>query len=205
MKNAAHFVNATSMEKGFTLVELLIGLFLGLFLIGGAIQIYLSSKQAYDELDRVTYLQENLRYITDTLTREFRHVSAEDTTGWETSDQITVTRDYNCLGTSSGATGPLYEFELTYALQGTTLVCSDRDVSSDTVLTTNQPVVDNVASMDVELINGDGHCLTPGAGNDPAAGMCLTLVLQDIRGSNDYEVQFTVAFRNRIIDLYNSF
>lgn len=177
-------------EAGYTLLELLIALFLGLFLIGGAIQIYLSSKQAYDELDRVTYLQENLRYITDTLTREFRHVDAAPGAAWETNDEITVDRDYDCSG---GTSSPPYT--LRYYIDD-----ADGDGTDDTLYCddggTPSPVISHVDTMTVTLINNDD-------GNP--VGMRLEFVLEDTSfSSNSYEVDFTVAFRNLVIQEYNN-
>ncbi len=58
--------------KGFSLVEILISLVLGLFLMGGIFQVYLSNKQAYRLNDALARLQENGRFAMQFLARDLR-------------------------------------------------------------------------------------------------------------------------------------
>lgn len=59
-------------QKGITLVELMIALVLGLIIVAGVIQIYVSNKQAYRVTDAQSQLQDSARFALDTLTRDIR-------------------------------------------------------------------------------------------------------------------------------------
>ncbi|MCK5498240.1 MAG: PilW family protein [Gammaproteobacteria bacterium] len=59
-------------QQGMTLVEIMIALVLGAFLLGGVMQIFLSSKQTYQMQDGMSRLQENGRFAMDFLTRDIR-------------------------------------------------------------------------------------------------------------------------------------
>lgn len=59
-------------QRGFTLVELMVALVLGLILTGGVINIYISSKQTYRMQDNQSRLQENGRFALQYLTKDVR-------------------------------------------------------------------------------------------------------------------------------------
>lgn len=61
-----------SRKKGFTLVELMIAMVLGLILVAGVIQIFISNKQAYRVTDAHSKLQDNTRFALDVLSRDVR-------------------------------------------------------------------------------------------------------------------------------------
>ena len=52
-------------QHGFTLIEIMIALVLGAFLIGGVLQIFLSSKQTYRMQDNLSRIQENGRFAME--------------------------------------------------------------------------------------------------------------------------------------------
>lgn len=64
--------NIKSKNKGLTLVELMIAMGLGLFLLAGAIQVLVSSKQTYQFNENLTWMQENARYAMTVLTKDIR-------------------------------------------------------------------------------------------------------------------------------------
>ena len=49
-------------QKGFALIELMIGLVLGLFVTGIVITVFMQSKRSYNQDDEIARLQENGRY-----------------------------------------------------------------------------------------------------------------------------------------------
>lgn len=57
---------------GLSLVELMIALVLGLLLVGGAIGIFLGTRQAIRTSENVVRVQENTRFTFETLARELR-------------------------------------------------------------------------------------------------------------------------------------
>ena len=59
-------------QKGFTLIEIMIALLLGIFLTSGVIQIFLGSKQSYRMQDNLSRLQENGRFAMYFIARDIR-------------------------------------------------------------------------------------------------------------------------------------
>jgi type IV pilus assembly protein PilW len=58
--------------QGLSLVELMVALTIGLFLIGGVISLQLSSRSAYSDTERYARMGENGRYAWQTLERDLR-------------------------------------------------------------------------------------------------------------------------------------
>ena len=61
-----------SSQTGFTLIELMIAMLLGAFLIGGIMQIFLGSRQTYRMQENLSRLQENGRFAMEFITRDNR-------------------------------------------------------------------------------------------------------------------------------------
>ncbi len=59
-------------QRGFTLIELMIAMLIGVFLMTGVIQIFLSAKQAYRLQENLSRLQENGRFAMDMITKDIR-------------------------------------------------------------------------------------------------------------------------------------
>jgi len=65
-------VSKRRTQRGFTLVEMMIAMVIGLILSAGVIQIFLSSRQSYRMQEGLSRLQENARFAMGFLTREVR-------------------------------------------------------------------------------------------------------------------------------------
>lgn len=65
-------MNIKTKFAGFTLVEMMIAMLISLFLLGGVIQIFISSKQSYRTGEDASRLQENGRFAMDIMTRDIR-------------------------------------------------------------------------------------------------------------------------------------
>ncbi len=59
-------------EKGLTLVELMVAMVIGLVLVGGVIQIFVSNKQAYRVQEAMSRVQENGRFAIEIFSRNTR-------------------------------------------------------------------------------------------------------------------------------------
>ncbi len=59
-------------QRGFTLVELMIAMLIGVFLMSGVIQIFLSAKQAYRLQENLSRLQENGRLAINLIAKDIR-------------------------------------------------------------------------------------------------------------------------------------
>jgi len=65
-------MNKVQQQNGMTLIEILIALTLSLVLIGGVIQLFLTSKQTYRMNESLARLQESGRLALDSLSRDLR-------------------------------------------------------------------------------------------------------------------------------------
>lgn len=59
-------------QRGMTLIEILIAMVLGIFLLGGVIGIFINSKQTYRMQESLSRLQENSRFAVDFISRDIR-------------------------------------------------------------------------------------------------------------------------------------
>jgi type IV pilus assembly protein PilW len=62
-------------QSGMTLIEIMIALLIGAFLIGGIIQMFVNARQTYRMQDNLSRLQENGRFAMDFLGRDIRNTS----------------------------------------------------------------------------------------------------------------------------------
>ena len=65
-------VHAFSRQRGLSIVELMIALLLGLILLGGVIQVFLSSRQTYSANEAMSRMQENGRFALEFIARSAR-------------------------------------------------------------------------------------------------------------------------------------
>lgn len=61
-----------SRQKGFSLVELMIALVLGLFLVGGILYVFISNSQTFRTNEALSRMQENGRFAIDFISRDIR-------------------------------------------------------------------------------------------------------------------------------------
>lgn len=101
---------SASTQRGLTIVELMIGLVLGLLLLGGVLQIYLSSNQTYRSTEALSRIQENGRFALDFLLPDIREAGYK---GACSRDQPIK----NHLNTTSAAYNDRY-FDLNAGIQG---------------------------------------------------------------------------------------
>lgn len=65
-------MNTYKQQGGFTIVELMVALVLGLILLGGVVQIYLSTKTTHKITEGLSRLQESTRFSLDMMARDIR-------------------------------------------------------------------------------------------------------------------------------------
>ncbi len=73
------FARRSSLRKGgFTLIELMVALVLGVFLIGGVVATYLAGRAAAFDAEDLSRMQENVRFASDYLVRDIRNAGFSD-------------------------------------------------------------------------------------------------------------------------------
>lgn len=61
-------------QKGMSLMELMIGMLLGLIVTAGAIAIYLATARSYTQVEQMAQLTENTRFVEQLMSNALRHV-----------------------------------------------------------------------------------------------------------------------------------
>ncbi|GJM09035.1 MAG: hypothetical protein DHS20C11_13110 [Lysobacteraceae bacterium] len=64
--------SSVRLQRGFTIVELMLGLVLGVFLMLGMITLFSSVNIVYNEGQEIARLQENVRFALETMSRDIR-------------------------------------------------------------------------------------------------------------------------------------
>jgi type IV pilus assembly protein PilW len=72
MMNDKRTMKHRSRQSGLSLVEVLIGMLLGLFLVGGVLQVFASSRQTYRVHDATSRMQESGRMALEVIARDIR-------------------------------------------------------------------------------------------------------------------------------------
>lgn len=93
---------------GFTLVELLVGLFLSIFIVGIALTYFVSSSQAFRANTNESVIQENARFSLEFLSQDIRHAGLNPGNTFGTDTDVIYT-DAKCTvgetGLADGAAG----------------------------------------------------------------------------------------------------
>ncbi|WNO09862.1 PilW family protein [Teredinibacter sp. KSP-S5-2] len=66
-------VKMVKKDAGFSLVELLVSILISMIIFGGVVNVILNSNNTYRVEEESTYIQENIRYSVDVLTRDIQH------------------------------------------------------------------------------------------------------------------------------------
>jgi type IV pilus assembly protein PilW len=64
-----------TVTRGFSLVELMVALVIGLIIMGAVLTLFVNSNKQYTTTDSMARLQENARFVVDYLTRDIRRVA----------------------------------------------------------------------------------------------------------------------------------
>src|SRR5690554_933793 len=96
---------ARSRSQGFTLVELMIALVIGLLLIAAAGQLFLMTKRNYDRMTGLLGQQEALQFVTDVVSLDLRtaYTLVIDPEFDDDSEDISDCRGGNVDDVTSGA------------------------------------------------------------------------------------------------------
>lgn len=197
-------VRATGRRRigGVTLIELMIAMVIGLGVAGAAGQMFISSRIAYTEMQRLSTLHEHVRFATDILARDIRSAAIRSDgsidVGWTQQDEalpLEIGRPAarGCDGGLANADGMVMN---RYTLAGGNLRCN-------TVGASPQTLISGVRGVSVCAIHAGRHDC--GGAGTPVA-LRITLLLESRTGGETFEhsVTFTVAMRNAVLALYNA-
>lgn len=202
-----------SRQVGVSLVELMIGLLIGLILVGGVVQTLLVSKDAQRSRQNMAVITENARFVFEFMARDLRMAGRGfNSADWDAAELAVPVQYDGAAGALEGAYfsdangGEFVRFE--YRLNGSDLIY-DRDIDGADDI--NETLIDNVAGLAFEFGFHDGtdiRYLSQGAlgGVDwtEAASVRVSLQLEDgaANGLDQRNVSTTIALRNRIAQIY---
>lgn len=121
-----------SYQTGMTLIEIMIALLIGAFLISGVLQIFIGSKQTYRMQESLSRLQENGRFALEFLSNNIRMAGARGckrtaTISGASNDASSFLSDFNTSiqgfeATSSSAWTPAINSAITSPLGGSDVI-----------------------------------------------------------------------------------
>ncbi len=148
----AELSSCENNERGFTIVELLVGLAIGLILLGVAVKIFLVQQRAYNVQEQLAEMQQNIRSAMDMIVRETK-MAGYDPTGASfdgignnsnaTSIQILADLDGDGLTTGTNE-------DITYTYDAGNLQI-ERDTGGG-----GQPLAENITVFTFSYLNADG-------------------------------------------------
>lgn len=83
--------NSSKIQGGFSLIELMIAMSLGLILIGGVISVFLASSQTYRLQDAMFRVQESGRFALDIMLRDLRDAGFQNLLPVDSSRDSSIT------------------------------------------------------------------------------------------------------------------
>lgn len=94
-----------SLSKGFSLIELLVAMLIGLLVLAGVIQVVLNSKRSFIDNQEIAFIQDNTRYALDIIAKDLR------TAGYKGCARSLLTTvnviNYTNIATPAGGSGNL--------------------------------------------------------------------------------------------------
>lgn len=176
-------------QSGFTLVEILVGMVIGLVLIAGLATLLVGNRQTYRLQSNLSRLQESGTFAIELLARHLRMAGYR--TDWQSpmsnylsgvegtsgaNDQITVRYESatDCLGNNVTGTPPIAINVFSIANSGTpavpNLVCDGDGAGAATL----QPLVEGVEDMQV-LYGVDTDTISDGIANQYAPANAVNM------------------------------
>jgi type IV pilus assembly protein PilW len=155
-------------DNGFTMIELLIGIFISGILAACVVAVYVSQERAAQQVENMSAMQQNLRSALRLMEREIRMAGCDPTpagnNGILLANAASIRFESDVRGTVAGSPpdGNIDNTiepneDISYVLNGTNL---ERN---------NVPIAENVIALDFVYLDRNGNVLNPG-GADLALG-----------------------------------
>jgi type IV pilus assembly protein PilW len=185
--------------RGFSLVELMIAMALGLMLVGAGVGLLLATRQLQQEQERVAAMKENLRFAADFMARDIRGAGTRASgqldlaAGLQRADPEALEQQaftvrkagMNCLGEA----GPWVAS--VYSVQGNQLRCGNEAVPPQV-----QPLVSDVRALNAVALDANGQ-----PDWEAPVALRIELVLESRAGSQPltHRLEFVVSLRNAVL------
>ncbi|RZA01323.1 MAG: prepilin-type N-terminal cleavage/methylation domain-containing protein [Moraxellaceae bacterium] len=98
-------IHSASNWRGFSLIELMVAMLIGLLVLAGVIQVVLNSKRSFLDNQETAFIQDNTRYALDIIAKDFRSSGYRGCARNEPS--IVNVIKFASINTPAGGTGAL--------------------------------------------------------------------------------------------------
>lgn len=181
-----------TIQRGFTLVELMIALIIGLIITLGASQLFIMSKRSFDRSEELAARQETMRFLVDTLSLDIRTADSGGMIVSGDNDQV-LTLVYS----GSREDDP-------YCASGEDLNRLVYSFDEDEQTLSIETFCDNVSKGSEPLVSELEEVSFPaGGGSSSFVGVLLRFIALDQEPASSREVEFTVANRSTVIARIN--
>lgn len=166
-------------ESGFSIIELLVALAIGLIILGVMVKVFIYQQKAYDVQGSVTEMQQNVRGAMDMIVDELKmagfrpNLSGTSFTAIATgTSQVQIVADLNRDGATTGT-----DEDITYTLDTVNLQI-ERNSGPGA-----QPIAENILSMDFILYDENDN---PTNTSDDVRKVKITIVGQAANADPNY-------------------
>ncbi|NUO08116.1 MAG: prepilin-type N-terminal cleavage/methylation domain-containing protein [Candidatus Brocadia sp.] len=148
-------------ERGFTLIEVVIGLAICLILMGVAVSIFNVQRKSYSMQEQVTEMQQNVRIAMDMMVREIRMTGYDPTEagfvgiGTNTTTLLQILADHDGNGTTTGTNE-----DITYRYYDANDATYPREIKRKTGGAAFQPFAENIDGCNFLYFDGNGIATT---------------------------------------------
>jgi type IV pilus assembly protein PilW len=146
-------------ERGFTIIELVVGLAIGLILLGVAVKIFLVQQRSYSVQEQLSEMQQNIRAAMDMIVRETKMAGYNPTgatfDGIEydaTKTQLRILADLNGDGTTTATTNE----DITYKYYDDTDDDYPLQIKRKSGSGYFQPLAENIHAFAIEYYDANG-------------------------------------------------
>lgn len=180
-------------QQGFTLIELMISLLIGLFLMGGVISAFVVNQQTVNKKRDLDNTQEALRFSANTVSRIVRQADSISNTSTGTRLVVTFTGAAglkNCLG------------QVLAGVQTNTFTYSNNQF-----LCNNTALVDDITNISFLYgvdANADGYITNAEYTATPTDFTKVDSIRMSLGLTNGKTNSFTATLRNKLINKYAS-
>jgi prepilin-type N-terminal cleavage/methylation domain-containing protein len=182
----ARRLSAEEGEAGFTLVELLVAMTLGVVVMGGVMILLIGAMRTQPRIENQSTNVQTARYVLGRLTREIRNGIRIDKTSASSVSFEAYVRHASCGGTTQlGSTAPPTKCEITYSCSGTS--CTRLEALPTVTTGTGQTMISGVTNPT--------SVFTWSPSTSPTY-IGLTLKIPDSQGSGALTVSDGASLRN---------
>jgi prepilin-type N-terminal cleavage/methylation domain-containing protein len=148
--NKRSFINARRGEKGFTLVELLVALALGMIALAAFYSVFFIQQQRFDVEEQVVELQQNIRSGMDVMVMEIRMAGFDSSSANNfdgvtvNANQLEIRADLDGNGAIAGAEHVIYAYDA-----GNLRIT--RNIGAGA-----QPFMENIQAFAFQYLDADG-------------------------------------------------